>query len=32
VVNGAILGVRHTLDSELRDGDRILLFGQYMGG
>lgn len=32
VVNGAILGVRHTLDSELHDGDRILLFGQYMGG
>jgi sulfur-carrier protein len=32
VVNGAILGVRHGLDSELRDGDRILLFGQYMGG
>lgn len=32
VVNGAILGVRHGLDSELSDGDRILLFGQYMGG
>jgi molybdopterin converting factor small subunit len=32
VVNGAILGVRHGLDSELADGDRILLFGQYMGG
>jgi molybdopterin converting factor small subunit len=32
VVNGAILGVRHGLDSELKDGDRILLFGQYMGG
>lgn len=32
VVNGAILGVHHTLDSELQDGDRILLFGQYMGG
>ena len=32
VVNGAILGVRHTLDSALHDGDRILLFGQYMGG
>lgn len=32
VVNGAILGVRHGLDSELTDGDRILLFGQYMGG
>jgi molybdopterin converting factor small subunit len=32
VVNGAILGVRHGLDSELKGGDRILLFGQYMGG
>jgi molybdopterin converting factor small subunit len=32
VVNGAILGVRHGLDSQLKDGDRILLFGQYMGG
>ncbi len=32
VVNGAILGVHHTLDSQLQDGDRILLFGQYMGG
>jgi molybdopterin converting factor small subunit len=32
VVNGAVLGVRHGLESELKDGDRILLFGQYMGG
>jgi molybdopterin converting factor small subunit len=32
VVNGAILGVHHTLESELQSGDRILLFGQYMGG
>jgi molybdopterin converting factor small subunit len=32
VVNGAILGVRHGLDSALSHGDRILLFGQYMGG
>jgi sulfur-carrier protein len=32
VVNGAVLGVRHGLDSALQDGDRILLFGQYMGG
>ena len=32
VVNGAILGVHHTLDSEMEEGDRILLFGQYMGG
>ena len=32
VVNGAILGVRHGLDSEMKAGDHILLFGQYMGG
>jgi molybdopterin converting factor small subunit len=32
VVNGAILGVRHNLESQLKGGDRILLFGQYMGG
>jgi molybdopterin converting factor small subunit len=32
VVNGAVLGVRHGLESEIKDGDRILLFGQYMGG
>ena len=32
VVNGAVLGVRHSLDGALKDGDRILLFGQYMGG
>ncbi|HSF33991.1 MAG TPA: MoaD/ThiS family protein [Candidatus Tectomicrobia bacterium] len=32
VVNGAILGVRYGLDSALKSGDRILLFGQYMGG
>jgi molybdopterin converting factor small subunit len=32
VVNGAVLGVRHSLESTLQDGDRILLFGQYMGG
>jgi hypothetical protein len=32
VVNSAILGVRHGLDSKLKAGDRILLFGQYMGG
>lgn len=32
VVNGAVLGVRHDLHSALQDGDRILLFGQYMGG
>jgi molybdopterin converting factor small subunit len=32
VVNGAVLGIRHHLNSALQDGDRILLFGQYMGG
>jgi sulfur-carrier protein len=32
VVNGAVLGVHHGLDSALQGGDRILLFGQYMGG
>src|SRR5688572_31531355 len=32
VVNGAILGVRHGLDSELNHRDRILRVGQYMGG
>jgi sulfur-carrier protein len=32
VVNGAVLGVRHGLDSTLQANDRILLFGQYMGG
>ncbi len=31
-VNDAILGVHHTLDSEVKDGDNILLMGQYMGG
>ncbi|MBI3076273.1 MAG: MoaD/ThiS family protein [Deltaproteobacteria bacterium] len=32
LVNDAILGVAHSLDSALRDGDRITLLGQYMGG
>lgn len=32
LVNDAVLGVNHTLDSELRPGDRITLLGQYMGG
>ena len=31
-VNDAILGINHTLDSEVKDGDRIILMGQYMGG
>ena len=31
-VNDAILGIHHTLDSEVKGGDTILLMGQYMGG
>lgn len=32
MVNDAVLGVSHDLDSALLDGDRITLLGQYMGG
>ena len=32
MVNNAVLGVSHDLDSELSDGDRVTLLGQYMGG
>ena len=32
LVNDAMLGIAHTLDSELKPGDRITLVGQYMGG
>ncbi len=32
LVNDAVLGVNHTLDSHVRPGDRIALLGQYMGG
>jgi molybdopterin converting factor small subunit len=32
MVNNAVLGVSHDLDSELTDGDRVTLLGQYMGG
>lgn len=32
LVNDAVLGLTHTLDSPLRPGDRITLLGQYMGG
>lgn len=32
IVNDAILGVNHTLVSPVKDGDRILLIGQYLGG
>jgi len=32
VVNEAVLGVTHGLDSPLKNGDRITLLGQFMGG
>lgn len=32
LVNDAVLGVTHTLDSAVHPGDRITLLGQYMGG
>lgn len=32
MVNNAVLGVSHDLDSALDDGDTITLLGQYMGG
>jgi molybdopterin converting factor small subunit len=32
LVNDAVLGIGHTLDSPLRAGDRIALLGQFMGG
>lgn len=32
MVNDAVLGVEHSLDSPLREGDRITLVGAYMGG
>ena len=32
MVNNAVLGVSHDLDSELPEGDRIMLLGQYIGG
>lgn len=32
LVNDAALGLSHTLDSPVRDGDRITLLGQYTGG
>ena len=31
-MNNAVLGVTHDLDSEVLDGERITLLGQYMGG
>lgn len=32
IVNDAILGVTHELDSLVKDGDHIILTGQYIGG
>ncbi len=32
LVNDAVLGLAHALDSPVRDGDRITLVGQYTGG
>jgi molybdopterin converting factor small subunit len=32
IVNDAILGVTHDLDSSVKPGDRIMLLGQFMGG
>lgn len=32
IVNDAILGVAHELDSQVVEGDRITLAGQYVGG
>src|SRR5262249_40484789 len=32
LVNDAVLGVNHDLDTPLKGGDRITLLGQFMGG
>lgn len=32
LVNDAVVGVAHDLDSRLQAGDRISLLGQFMGG
>ncbi len=32
LVNDAVLGVSHDLDSPVREGDRLALIGQYLGG
>ncbi len=32
LVNDAVLGVAHELDSKLRPGDRVTLLAQFMGG
>jgi molybdopterin converting factor small subunit len=31
-VNNALLGIHHTLESEMKAGDKIILMGQYTGG
>lgn len=31
-VNDALLGINHTLESQVKAGDKILLMGQYTGG
>ena len=32
LVNDAVLGVEHDLDSALKAGDRVTLLAQFMGG
>jgi molybdopterin converting factor small subunit len=32
LVNDAVLGIAHTLDSPVRPGDRVALLAQFMGG
>ena len=32
LVNDAVLGIDHTLDSPLKPGDRVTLLAQFMGG
>ena len=32
LVNDAVLGITHTLDSPIKPDDRIALLGQFMGG
>ena len=32
LVNDAVLGVNHELDSAVQDGDTFALIGQYLGG
>jgi molybdopterin converting factor small subunit len=32
LLNDAVLGVAHDLDSKLQPGDRVMLLAQFMGG